>query len=223
MCKELCFCIENEDLFLEQVLVDYRNIPIFFLCSSKQYYYIALCTDIDELTYVVTQVSMLDVYRLLHGKIPMRDVILKQKEYWNVISGEEICSDIVTKYPVNELDISVLPQENACFKVLTQELENFVHKFDVKIFNDIYSDKNFLVPTIEKTLQTNVTIEIIERFGIVTELNNYEIPSLLLKNEYYKEAMEKFKNVKSVKTGLQKCDMPLIWASDDLYDVAIAV
>ena len=69
MSRELCFNIENQDLYLEQVLVDYMDIPIFFLCKNKKQYYIALCTDIDELRYIVTKLSLSEVYNLLHGKV----------------------------------------------------------------------------------------------------------------------------------------------------------
>lgn len=31
MSKELCFCIDGSELYLEQVLVDYMDIPIFFI------------------------------------------------------------------------------------------------------------------------------------------------------------------------------------------------
>ena len=75
MDKELCFNIENINLYLEQTLVDYLDIPIFFLCRGEKQYYAALCTNIDELSYIVVKLSLMDVYNLLHGSIPMRDVI----------------------------------------------------------------------------------------------------------------------------------------------------
>lgn len=134
MSKELCFNIETENLYLEQVLVDYMDIPIFSLCKGKIEYYIALCTDIDELSYVVAKLSLSDTYNLLHGKIPMRDVILKQKEYWEIISGDEIALNIVTKCAISNLESSLLPEENACFKILTKQIELFVQQFDNEYF-----------------------------------------------------------------------------------------
>ena len=88
-----CFIIEGKHLYLEQVLVDDNGIPVFFLCKSKDQYYLALCTDIHALNYIVVIVSVTDVYYLLHGRIPMRDLILKQTEYWNIVSGEDVSSD----------------------------------------------------------------------------------------------------------------------------------
>lgn len=116
MNKELCFIIENKKIYLEQILVDYMEIPLFFLCKERGQHYIALCVDMEELRYILAKLSLSDVYSLLHGKIPMRDVILKQQEYWDIISGDDITSDIVTKNSIGMLDLSLLPEENAVFQ-----------------------------------------------------------------------------------------------------------
>ena len=132
--SELCFRIEGIELYLEQVLVDYMDIPIFFLCKGESNYYLVLCTDIDELNYIVVKLSMNDVYELLHGKELMRNTILKQKEYWNVISGEEISLDKVEKLSILELDVSLLPKEDVYFEIVSMKLENYVKKFDMEYF-----------------------------------------------------------------------------------------
>ena len=106
------------------------DIPIFFLCSDLQQYYVASCTDIDELNYIVVKLRLSEVYNLLHGKIPMRDVILKQKEYWDVMSGEKIVSDIVVKRSIDEIELEALPEKTACFKILTEQMRLYVQKFD---------------------------------------------------------------------------------------------
>ena len=41
MKKELCFIIDGQELYLEKVLVDYMEVPIFFLCKAGEKYYIA--------------------------------------------------------------------------------------------------------------------------------------------------------------------------------------
>lgn len=130
MNKELCFNIENQYLYLEQILVDYMGIPIFFLCKDKKQYYIALCTNIDKLNYIVTKLSLSDVYNLLHGKIPMRDVFLKQQEYWEIMSGNEVGMDMVTKKKIETLEQSLLPELDACFKILTKQIKSFVQEVD---------------------------------------------------------------------------------------------
>ena len=134
MDSELCFRIENIELYLEQVLVDYMDIPIFFLCKGEGDYYLVLCTDIDELNYIVVKLSMSDVYKLLHSEESILNIILKQEEYWNVISGEEISLDKVEKLSIPELDVSLLPKEDTYFEIVSTKLENYVKKFDTQYF-----------------------------------------------------------------------------------------
>ena len=130
MNKDLCFYIENENLYFEQVLIDYNYIPIFFLCKSEQQYYLALCLDIEEFNYIIVTLSLSDLSNLLHGNIPMRDIFLKQDYYWEVISNENVFSDTVTKHKINHLNHSLLPKENTYFQVLTEEVKTFIQKLD---------------------------------------------------------------------------------------------
>lgn len=88
---------------------------------------------------VVVQVSSAEVYDLLHGNVPMRDMIRNQKEYWEVLSGEEILQDTVKKHQIAELDIAQLPEEGAYFQILTEEMKTFVQEFD----NDFFDEKYF--------------------------------------------------------------------------------
>lgn len=141
MNKELCFFIENKELYLEQVLVDYNDVPIFFLCRNEEQFYIALCTDLEELSYIVEKLSSVDVYKLLHGKSTMRDTLLSHEEYWEIISGEEISLDKVIKRTIDCMDRSVLPEENAYFQILTEEARLYVEAFD----KEYLSNENFHV------------------------------------------------------------------------------
>ena len=134
MCKELCFNIEGVNIYLEQVLVDYMNVPIFFLCSGEKQYYLALCTDIEELNYIVVKLSLEDTYNLLHGNITMRKAILKQPEYWDIVSGEEISLDTVEKKNINTIKMDLLPEEGAYFEILTNQIKKFVQNFDNEFF-----------------------------------------------------------------------------------------
>ena len=118
--------------------MDYNDVPIFFLCKNEEQFYIALCTDMEELRYIIEKLSPVDVYELLHGKITMREVFLSHKEYWEVISGEEISLDIVTKRTLDSIDYSVLPEENARFQILTGEIGAYVENFDNEFFGNKY-------------------------------------------------------------------------------------
>lgn len=134
MSKEvLCFKIEGKELYLEQILVDFNDVAIFFLCKNEVQYYIALCADYHEFTYIVAKVTIEDIYKLLHSELTMRDFILKQKEYYQVYSGFTIDRDKIEKHKMEDIDESVLP-ENEYFKVLTERIEGYVRMID-EIYN----------------------------------------------------------------------------------------
>lgn len=135
MNKEKCFIIDEKILYLEKVLVDFENIPIFFLCKSYDDYYVVLCVDFDNYNYIIVEASLIDIYNLLHGNIPMRDVILKQDYYWKIISGEDLLSDTIEKHPMKCINTSLLPEENAYFQVFDSETRKYISEFDKNLFN----------------------------------------------------------------------------------------
>lgn len=138
--KELCFIIEEDKLFLEKVLVDYLDVPIFFLCKSKKSYYIVLCIDMEELDYIVERLSVGEVYKLFHGEIAMRDVFLLHERFWKVSSGENVTLDRVERCTKEQLDVNVLPESGAEFRILTSDMEKYVKSFDSMFFQQGYSN-----------------------------------------------------------------------------------
>lgn len=146
MDKEKCFIIDEKILYLEKVLVDFENIPIFFLCKSYDDYYVVLCIDFDNYNYIIVEASLIDIYNLLHGNIPMRDVILKQDYYWKIISGEDLLSDTIERHPMKCIDTSLLPEENARFQVFDSETRKYISEFYKNLFNSKFfteTDKAF--------------------------------------------------------------------------------
>ena len=135
MKKELCFIFDDEKIYLEQSLIEYNCIPMYFLCRSNIFYYISLCSDFDEFSYVVARITVNEVYKLLHGEIPMRDLIAKQKYYWDVQSGDNIEQDTVTQKRIEELDKSVLPIEGAIFEAMNESIKRYVENFDSEYFS----------------------------------------------------------------------------------------
>ena len=48
MNKELCFILENKNVYLDHILVDYEYVPIFLLCKDDEcQYYLELFTNIE--------------------------------------------------------------------------------------------------------------------------------------------------------------------------------
>lgn len=221
MNKELCFCIEEGNLYLEQVLVDYMDIPIFFLCRGDTRYYVALCSDIDGLNYIIVKVSDVEIYDLLHGNIPMRNIFLNQKEYWEVLSGEEISSDYIMKKTIDNLDISLLPEENACFKVLTEDMRSYVQEFDnefLEKFSFVVEDNKLDLDPILINVTHDVSADMIE---------GYIVSGEYVWNSNLMEVFESPMDVKSVYVsyigkmamlhGLQELGK---WRDDDTMNVA---
>ena len=150
MNKELCFILDNKNIYLDHILVDYEYVPIFFLCKDDEcQYYLALCTDIENGEYIVVKISLLSVYNLLHGNIAMRDVILNQKIFWKVVSGDEIKNDIVNEYPIDYINHQDLPEKDAKFKILQKHIKEYVQKFDKEFFASEQYDK-------EKSIKLNL-------------------------------------------------------------------
>lgn len=212
MDKELCFNIENINLYLEQTLVDYLDIPIFFLCSGEKQYYAALCTNIDELGYIVVKLSLMDVYNLLHGSIPMRDVILNQNEYWDIVLGEEITSDTVIKKNISKIETALLPEAGVCFKVLTEQMQLFVKKFDEEIFNNKYfseSNNEEDINELIKNLPMDVIFKDIEDIEQFTELLDYIVEKTQFANVplyVYGEKMDSIKTVEVTFRNTEKSE-----------------
>lgn len=133
MQKELYFVLNEKEVFLEHILVDYDNIPIFLLCKDKnKQYYLALCNDAENQNYLVVDLSVAEVNELLHGKYPMRDFFLGKKEFWNIISGETIKENIVERRQINKLNVEDLPEERAYFQIVEKHVKEYVQKFDLE-------------------------------------------------------------------------------------------
>lgn len=193
MSKELCFCIEKKNLYLEQVLVDYMDIPIFFLCKNGNQYYVILCTDIDESIYAIVKTSSSEIYDLLHGRIPMRNIFLNQKEYWEVTSGDHVSLDTVIKYSTTHLSPSLLPEENACFQILTEEINAYVKAYD----NDFFGMDHFKLVDKKRPFNkipinliddlSNTKLEIFKNLGdytFKTQMKRQSEPAFFTGGEY---------------------------------------
>lgn len=160
MDKELCFRIDNDDLFLNQVLVDYDGIPIFFLCKGKEKNYLSLCVDCENYNYIVVEVSLVDIYDLLHENISMREVILKQNKYWMVFSGIDISADRVEIKKMEDIDQSCLPKKDACYKVLTKPIRQYAECIEKMLYmqTDYISFSKLETDYVDKFINTTIEL-----------------------------------------------------------------
>lgn len=137
MNDELSFIIDNKELLNEQVLVEYNDFPVFFLCRNSNDLYLALCIDLSKNIYYVTQVDTVNVLQMFDKHLTMRDTFLSGKSFWKIEASENIHEDKVSLIDVKDIDLDDLPKENAYFNVFSQELEEY-HK---SLSKDFLSEK----------------------------------------------------------------------------------
>lgn len=143
MKNELCFVIEEKKLYMEQILVEYENMPIFYLCSDGKCYYLVLCRNIDEETYIVVMPDLKSISDMLQGKISMREAVTKEKEYWDITAGEDVHHDLVVKRTMDQIPLQDLPYEDSYFQIATKELKVFAERIE----NELYNDTDWLTLT----------------------------------------------------------------------------
>ena len=127
----LCFVIEKQHLFLDQILVDFNGYPLFYICKSAERHYFVLCTDVDNMEYCVVTADLDEINRLFTKKVSMRDVFVKKTHYWHVVSGETIEKDRVVRKNISAIDISSLPVDGAFFEIFTEEIKQYAQRIDM--------------------------------------------------------------------------------------------
>lgn len=106
--RKLYFIIENEELFLEKELVS-LEFPLLFLCSS----HLCLCTDFDNLEYIVGKISEENIEKMLNASITIRETFKRCEKLWKVRMGEEIAEDIIERIEYSSLKDEELPSINS--------------------------------------------------------------------------------------------------------------
>lgn len=206
MGKELCFRINSRELFLEEILVEYDHIPVYFICvDNEQEYYVILCTDIDNENYIIVKSDIQKILDLLTRKITMRQIILKERTYWNIVAGEIMNEDVYQEMEISEIPLDVLPYEDSYFELLTnahkelrRRLEDTVfsqmddwekvlgvidtNELDIQIKIDyIYVDEYIEIDSIKKT--SHISISYSSRIGEYME----EYAELLVRKKVFKQ------------------------------------
>lgn len=134
--EQVFFIINGNVLTLDKVLVEFNEAPIFFVCTQNDKYYISSCTDIEKEKYIVTEVSLSNLSRMLHGKITMRDLILQADCYWDITVGEDVEKDIVLEKEIRTISLEDLPYEGAYLEVTTKELVKYVEWIDSLLYDN---------------------------------------------------------------------------------------
>lgn len=137
MNKELCFCLDGKELFLDKVLVAFNDTPIFFVCRAVNQYYIALCIDIDELEYIIVDCQLRMLFDMLSGKIEMRSLFTSVETYWHVIAGNTIYEDVTTKHLIDSLEMDYLPLPGAYYEATAASDREYADRICDAYLNEV--------------------------------------------------------------------------------------
>jgi indole-3-glycerol phosphate synthase len=94
---------------MEQVLIDYNEDPVFYVCKDNEKYFLVLCTDIENMKYYVSEVGIHTLAELVNGEKPMRDAFLMGSSFWMVAASDNPENDLVNPFIVEEIDLADMP------------------------------------------------------------------------------------------------------------------
>lgn len=184
MNKELCFIIDKRKLYLEKVLVEYNDIPIFYLCRSEEEYYLVLCSNIEEEKYIIVKPAKLEVLDMLNGELAMRDIILHQESFWEVSAGEDISQDRVEIKPIDQIEYEALPYENTFYEIPSPDMEEYVRQFENHLmmgnYEEIYEKQQEAQETVgysieelyDISFEKSLSLEIKDLIEVITSFKN---------------------------------------------------
>lgn len=136
MNKIKCFKINDCILYLEVVLLEFDKVPMLFICRGNNEYYLALCTDLDELEYIVIPTKPYYLVQMLRGKIAMRDMFEIPPHYYLVHSSNNIESDVVEDKKIEDIDKGSLPIHGVRYTIFSDEVEGFTKDMEEALLYD---------------------------------------------------------------------------------------
>lgn len=135
MDKEVCFFINGNTLFLDKVLVSFNDTPIFFVCcDNSNNYYIVLCTDVEDLEYIIAESSLHSLYQMLSKKVEMRALFTEASHFWRIKAGDTWESDEVQYLDREQMVTSDLPYPNAYYEARKKEDVEYVEQVAATYF-----------------------------------------------------------------------------------------
>lgn len=133
---QVYFVIEGKELVLDKILVEYNEMPLFFVCRNERAYYICTCVDVEEEQYMVVPILLSALSKMLLGKMTMRDLNMQAEGYWEVLTGEDTQSDQITWKNFDEFSTDCMPYEGQCLNIITRDLKEYVKDINVILLNE---------------------------------------------------------------------------------------
>ncbi len=125
MNNNLCFVINNKELYFEKCLVDY-DMPIFYTCiDNGRNRYVVLCCDSEEMRYFVAKSQNGDIFQMLDKKITMKQIFEKAQIIWEISIGDNFESDknVIVKF--EDINPEDLPVEDSIYEIASNDIKEY--------------------------------------------------------------------------------------------------
>lgn len=171
MTNDLFFVINQEQVFIDLELINFNDIPVFFICKSSEKYYLALCYDLDEEKYIVIETKSTLLLDMLTQKITMRDMYKHVDSFWQIEYGDNPEQDVVYQKQIEELDNTLLPIEGEVYEVFDDDVKEYRDKlltniFVTAVYKSFKKSYSLLTASLENmTSNINQYFETIEKFS----------------------------------------------------------
>ncbi len=141
MDNNLCFIINNNELYFEKCLVDY-DMSIFYTCvDSDKNKYVVLCCDTDEMRYLVAKSSNSDIFKMLDKKITMKQIFEKAQKIWEISVGDELKFDTIVNIRFESIKAEDLPVEDSIYEIASNDIKEYYEL--IKCESEGYKLKNY--------------------------------------------------------------------------------
>ena len=198
--KELYFIINGNELYFEQSLVEYNDIPVFFVCKDQSYRYLVLCTDIDKQEFIVARTNLMNLINMIDAKVSMSRAILDCVEFWSVFCGESFDGDKVNKIGREEISIEDLPKEEAKYRIVSKDVKRYLEGLKDEFFSNS-SWQDITSKAIQKLSDIQTTNFIEDMCKIMMRVANYDYDEYV---GYIAKALEFFIEKRSGQIEIRK-------------------
>lgn len=178
MNKKICFILDGNELFVDEVFVDFNNLPIYFSCTSGEQYYLALCCEYENQDYILVESSAKEIVEMLTARITIRSTIVKKAKHWVIIAGEDVSSDQISLINEPYFNEDILPKEGAKYTIVTEKVSQYLKRIE----KELYSDELYTAVEMEKTPIDNNETQF-EHIEITTPIEVY-VGCFVIKTKY---------------------------------------
>ena len=159
MHNTVCFEIDGKALVLDKELITF-TIPIFFICcDNDNQKYAVLCTDSEQLNYIVGKVDTNSILAMLNNTLSLRDFFITAMEKWRILTGDDYTLDRIEK--IETLHDDELPKIDTYFDFSNIKIEEYKKQLEYEIENNMYFTEintvcfQYTISPIRSTVQIN--------------------------------------------------------------------